>query len=57
MLAKAHGGELLVRLEKKQGGTGHHNPPASVAAGSEYQQALDESNLYERTARRWQQIH
>src|SRR5690348_444862 len=55
LLASRKAGSILSQLEKSKGGDGRHHPPDTVAAGSEYAKALEETATPERTARRWQE--
>ena len=54
--AEAKAGEFTKQLDLDKGGPGHYNPPASVAAGSEYRRVLKESNTPERTVQHWQKV-
>ncbi len=54
LLAERRAGELLASLERAPGKRTDRQPAATVAAGSPYRRALDENQLAERTAERWQ---
>ncbi len=54
--AERKAGELLQQLERAPGARTDMQPADSLSAGSEYRQALDDSEVNERTARRWQTV-
>ena len=54
LLAERRAGQLLAGLERGPGVRTDRQPAATVAGGSPYRRALDDNQLAERTAQRWQ---